>query len=127
MVDPKLLGVDIWFSAGGPKGSQILTRIIIVILEGSSSSRTPALLQVGLLGPWTPLISTITGSYGWHPMLCNLCVEDPCAKNRYLREIYIYIYNTTTRRVRNVLYVQEVVTQPKILNRTILYNLVHVT
>ena len=26
-----------------------------------------------------------------------------------------------------VLYVQEVVTQPKILNRTILYNLVHVT
>ena len=26
-----------------------------------------------------------------------------------------------------LLYVQEVVTQPKILNRTILYNLVHVT
>ena len=26
-----------------------------------------------------------------------------------------------------ILYVQEVVTQPKILNRTILYNLVHVT
>ena len=32
-----------------------------------------------------------------------------------------YIY------VASVLYVQEVVTQPKILNRTILYNLVHVT
>ena len=29
--------------------------------------------------------------------------------------------------VRVLLYVQEVVTQPKILNRTILYNLVHVT
>ena len=28
---------------------------------------------------------------------------------------------------KNLLYVQEVVTQPKILNRTILYNLVHVT
>ena len=29
--------------------------------------------------------------------------------------------------IANILYVQEVVTQPKILNRTILYNLVHVT
>ena len=30
-------------------------------------------------------------------------------------------------RFRDILYVQEVVTQPKILNRTILYNPVHVT
>ena len=29
--------------------------------------------------------------------------------------------------IHALLYVQEVVTQPKILNRTILYNLVHVT
>ena len=37
----------------------------------------------------------------------------------------IFIINIT--EIRNILYVQEVVTQPKILNRTILYNLVHVT
>ena len=36
----------------------------------------------------------------------------------------IYI---STWSVQTLLYVQEVVTQPKILNRTILYNLVHVT
>ena len=32
-----------------------------------------------------------------------------------------------TLKLKHILYVQEVVTQPKILNRTILYNLVHVT
>ena len=35
--------------------------------------------------------------------------------------VYIHFY------IVSILYVQEVVTQPKILNRTILYNLVHVT
>ena len=36
-------------------------------------------------------------------------------------------YNVYRVLVVYILYVQEVVTQPKILNRTILYNLVHVT
>ena len=52
-------------------------------------------------------------------------------KMQKLKQIYFH-YSVAyswqmMKRQENILYVQEVVTQPKILNRTILYNLVHVT
>ena len=37
------------------------------------------------------------------------------------------VFDLIPRRYYNILYVQKVVTQPKILNQTILSNLIHVT
>ena len=46
----------------------------------------------------------------------------------YFATIMVLQYWSTMDTINScLLYVQEVVTQPKILNRTILYNLVHVT